>query len=330
MQGQAGGELALIAKIRGLAAAQSAPRISCGIGDDCALLRSAAGEELAITTDFSIEDRHFRLGWHSPESIGHRTLARGLSDLAAMGARPLASFLSLALPRKLTEAKGKVRSWMDRFYEGFFALAREEGAPLAGGDLSESTLTIADVMVIGTVPRGKALLRSGARAGDTIYVTGVLGAGLLGLRILEGKRKVSTEAEDAALHRHFYPQPRLAQGAALRGLASAAMDLSDGLSTDLARLCAESGVAAVIDARLLPRAAEATLEEALHGGDDYELLFTAPAGVRVPRSISGVGVTAIGAMQRPRQGRATVTLVDGKNKTALVARGWQHFARGRG
>ncbi len=327
MQAQAAGELALIAKIRTLAAGQTAPRITRGIGDDCALLRSKPGEELAITTDFSIEDRHFRLGWHNPVAIGHRALARGLSDLAAMGATPLASFLSLALPKRLTVAKGKTGSWMDHFYEGFLALARTEGAALAGGDLSECALVVADVMVIGTVPRGKALLRSGARPGDKLYVTGALGAGLLGLRILEGRRKVDVEAENAALHRHFYPQPRIAQGVALRGVASAAMDLSDGLSTDLARLCEESKVAAVVEARKLPRAPGATLDEALHGGDDYELLFTAPAKARVPRSIGGVMVTEIGEIRRRAKGRAPVTLVDGGKKTALAAHGWEHFSQ---
>lgn len=325
MQGGAGGELALIEKIRQRAAEVPAPRVTRGIGDDCALLRTTAGEELAITTDFSIEGRHFKLEWHTPECIGHRALARGLSDLAAMGAKPVAAFLSLALPKKLTVAKGKTPSWMDRFYEGMLSLAKEEGAPLAGGDLSESSLVVADVMLVGAVPRRKALLRSGARAGDKLYVTGALGAGLLGLRILEGKRKVSQEAQDEALHRHFYPQPRIAQGAVLRGIASAAMDLSDGLSMDLARLCAESGVAAEVDAARLPRAMEATLAEALHGGDDYELLFTVPAKRKMAKSVRGVAVTEIGRVVARRKGRPTVVLVDGKKKTALEAKGWEHF-----
>jgi thiamine-monophosphate kinase len=320
------GELELIARIRQRAAEVPAPRVTRGIGDDCALLRTMHGEELAITTDFSIEGRHFKLEWHTPECIGYRTLARGLSDLAAMGAKPVAVFLSLALPKKLTAAKGKQLSWMDRFYEGMLSLAKEECASLAGGDLSESALVVADVMLVGSVPRGKALLRSGARPGDKLYVTGALGAGLLGLRILEGKRKVSAEAEDAALHRHFYPQPRIAQGVALRGVANAAMDLSDGLSTDLTRLCAESGVAAEVDAARLPRAMEATLAEALHGGDDYELLFTAPAKRRVPKAIRGVEVTEIGRVVARRKNRPTVALVDGKKKTPLDAHGWEHFA----
>ena len=319
------GELALIAKIRQLAAEVPAPRVTRGIGDDCALLRTYPGEELAITTDFSIEGRHFKQEWHTPECIGYRALARGLSDLAAMGAKPVAAFLSLAVPKKLTVAKGKQPSWMERFYEGMLALGADEGAPLAGGDLSESSLVVADVMLVGSVPRGKGLLRSGARAGDKLYVTGALGAGLLGLRILEGERRVSQEAEDEALHRHFYPQPRIAQGVALRGVASAAMDLSDGLSTDLARLCEESGVAAEVDAVKLPRTMEATLAEALHGGDDYELLFTAPAKRRVAKEIRGVAVTEIGRVVARRKGLATVTLVDGKKKSPLDAKGWEHF-----
>jgi thiamine-monophosphate kinase len=326
VQGAAEGELELIARIKQLAQGIPAPRVTRGIGDDCALIRPRAGEELAVTTDFSIEGRHFRLKWHGPECVGHRALARGLSDLAAMGARPLAAFLSLALPRKLTLRHGKEPSWMERFYKGMLALAEEAGAPLAGGDLSESALVTADVMLIGSVPRGKALLRSGARPGDKLYVTGTLGAGLLGLRILEGRRKVSREAEEAALHRHFYPQPRLEQGAALRGTASAAMDLSDGLSMDLMRLCAESGVAAAVDAEKLPRAAGAELAEALHGGDDYELLFTAPAAVHMPKRLRGVAITEIGEIVPRRRGQPPVMLTRGGRTSTLEPLGWQHFA----
>jgi thiamine-monophosphate kinase len=297
-----------------------------GIGDDCALLRLKAHEELAVTTDFSIEGRHFRLEWHTPESVGHRAMARSLSDLAAMGAKPVAAFVSLALPKALTVAgKRNTKSWLDRFYDGLLALAEEEDAPLAGGDLSESPIVVADVILTGSVPRGKAMLRSGARVGDRIFVTDSLGGALLGLRVLEENvgRELSMSERENALHRHFYPQPRIAQGLVLRGLASAAMDLSDGLSTDLARLCAESKVGAEIDAGLIPRAPGVTLDEALHGGDDYELLFTAPAKRKIPAEIKGVAVTEIGRIVAKRGG---IRLIEGKKREVLEAKGWEHFA----
>ena len=321
--------MALLKQIRERAGELKSSRIVRGIGDDCALLSLKAGEELAVTTDFSIEGRHFRLEWHTPESVGHRTLARGLSDLAAMGAKPVAAFLSLALPKALTRAgKRSAKSWLDRFYDGLLSLAREEETPLAGGDLSESPTVVADIVLIGSVPRGKALLRSGARPGDRIFVTGALGGALLGLRVLEKKvgRGLSEEESDSALHRHFYPQPRLAQGFVLRGVASAAMDLSDGLSTDLTRLCAESGVCAEVAAELIPRAPGVTLDESLNGGDDYELLFTAGAKVKIPAQIKGVAVTEIGRILPRRKGRAAITLIEGKKRAPLAPQGWEHFA----
>lgn len=321
-------EVALLGQIRERASVVKSAQVVRGIGDDCALLRVKANEELAVTTDFSIEGRHFRLEWHTPESVGHRTLARGLSDLAAMGAKPMAAFLSLALPKKLTLAKGRAKSWMERFYDGLLALAVEEETPLAGGDLSESPLVVADIVLVGSVPRGKALLRAGAQVGERIFVTGALGGALLGLRVMEEKvgRELSESERDNALHRHFYPQPRLAQGLWLRGRASAAMDLSDGLSTDLARLCAESGVCAEIDAELIPRGPGVTLDEALHGGDDYELLFTAAAKAKIPTQIKGVAVREIGRILPRRKGRATVALIEKRKRSALEAKGWEHFS----
>ncbi len=185
----AGSELDLIQAIRARAAKISNSRIRLGIGDDCALLSPISGEELAVTTDLSIEGRHFRLDWHPAESVGHRALARGLSDLAAMGARPVAAFLSLGLPRALTIGRGKQKPWVDRFLDGLFALAAENSVPLAGGDLAESPVAIADIILTGAIPRGQALLRSGAQPGDCIYVTGSLGgaaAELSALRSIRG------------------------------------------------------------------------------------------------------------------------------------------------
>lgn len=321
-------ELALLARIRDRAArsARPNPSLRIGIGDDCALLRLRPGEELALTTDLSIAGRHFRLDWHPPEAIGHRALARGLSDLAAMGARPVAAFLSLGLPRKLTG------QWLDRFLDGFFALAEAYSLPLAGGDLAESPLPVADIVLTGAVRRGKALLRSGARAGDLVYVTGSLGGAAACLAQLRTQMKGHParslpKPQKMALTPHFYPTPRVAQGLwlARRSMASAAIDLSDGLSTDLAHLCEASGVAAEVDSRALPIFPDATLDQALHGGEDYELLFTAPHSAPVPRSIAKVPVRRIGRIVAA-QGRSQVTLLTDRGSAALAPGGWEHFS----
>ena len=329
------GELALLRQIRARAAQNPLGRgIKLGIGDDCALISLRPGEELAVTTDLSIAGRHFRLDWHTPEAIGHRTLARGLSDLAAMGARPVAAFLSLGLPRELAR-RG---AWMDRFLDAFFALAEAHKLPLAGGDLAESHVAVADIVLMGAVARGKALLRSGARAGDLLYVTGKLGGAVAGLGELEklagGAKRKSVgglripKRLETALAAHLYPLPRIAQGLwlAQRGVASAALDISDGLSTDLAHLCEESGVCAEVNADSLPVHAGATLAQALHGGEDYELLFAARPDARVPQAIAGVPVTRIGTVMRRRAGRPMVTLMTARGAEPLEARGWEHFA----
>jgi thiamine-monophosphate kinase len=318
------GELALIERIRGRAARSSKSGLTLGIGDDCALLRLKAGEEAAVTTDLSIEGRHFRLDLHPPEAVGHRTLARGLSDIAAMGARPVAAFLSLGLPAELAEPTGRKRgAWVDRFLDGFLSLAAQHKTPLAGGDLAQSPVALADIILIGAVPSGRALLRSGARAGDLLYVTGCLGGSASGLRRLrQGGRNGK-----GVVAAHLWPEPRIAQGVWLRnrGAASAAIDISDGLSTDLHHLCEESGVAAEIDSAALPNCPGASLEDALHGGEDYELLFTAGPTTRIPKEIAGVAVTCIGAIVKSRASGQRVTLMDGARCQALPARGWEHF-----
>lgn len=337
------GELALIGSIRRRAAGTTAgsPALRLGIGDDCALLRLGAGEELAVTTDLSLDGRHFRLDWHPPESIGHRALARGLSDLAAMGARPVAAFLSLGLPRVLTgpPARRGTKPWIERFLDGLLALAAAHRTPLAGGDLAESPLAIADIVLTGAVQHNQALLRSGARPGDRLFVTGSLGgaaAALVRLSALAAERPASAAGQPlkisqrlaAKLAPHLYPQPRLAQGLALarRRLATACIDLSDGLSTDLAHLCQESGVAAEVEAAALPIHPAATQQQALHGGEDYELLFAASPSARVPRSIAGVTVTQIGRFVRRRTSRPLVLLLTRSGAQPLEPSGWQHFA----
>ena len=303
--------------------------LTLGIGDDCALMRPRRGEDLVVTTDLSLENVHFRRDWHPPESVGHRCLARGLSDLAAMGARPEAAFLSLALPEDLTG------SWMGGFLDGLMALAERHQVPLAGGDTAKSPpgmhrrgggLVVADIVLLGSVPKGRALLRSGARPGDGIYVTGALGGSAAELLALE-RQPADFRTKDKARHPHLYPEPRLAAGRKLLRdrLATAAIDVSDGLSTDLSHLCEESGVAAEIDAEALPVDARATLEQALHGGEDYELLFTAPPKAVVPSQLGGVSVHRIGRMKKPGRGPLMEIVRQDDKRTALAAGGWEHF-----
>ena len=337
---QAKGERILIANIRQRAFSQvKNSALVLGIGDDCALLRPPKGKEIVVTTDLSLENVHFRRDWHPARSVGHRCLARGLSDLAAMGARPQAAFLSIALPKNL---RGP---WLDRFLDGFLALAKEHGVPLAGGDIAESPLcgsrssladsenglVVADVVLLGSVPVGQALLRSGARSGDIVYVTGALGGAAAELRAL-AERPAAFRKKDSAAHPHLYPQPRIAAGRRLvqAHLATAAIDLSDGLSTDLAHICEESGLSAVIDAQAVPVYPGANLADALDGGEDYELLFTAAAKRAIPAKLRGVAIHAIGHMaNRGRQPQVAIRTSDGK-RAPLEPRGWEHFRNRRG
>lgn len=327
------GEQALIASIVG----RGLPRtrgVRTGIGDDCAVLRVPAGHEVVVTTDLLLETTHFRRDWHSPESAGHRCLARGLSDLAAMGARPLAAFLSLAIPPELAGA------WSGHFLDGLLQLAARWGVPLAGGDTAQapvigaSALFTADIVLLGVVPRGRALLRSGARVGDLLYVTGALGGAAAELGRLAARpgayRRLRTAGPG---HPQLFPEPRVAAGQRLRRLATAAMDVSDGLSTDLGHLCESSGLRAEVEAGAIPvhafpfeNGGDDPLARALHGGEDYELLFTAGPETAIPRSIAGVKTTRIGRMLPVRRGEPTVMLVglDGRRKP-LKAMGWEHF-----
>ena len=333
------GELALIQRIRHRAAAlrpSGSRDLQLGIGDDCAILRARPGEDLVVTTDFSLETRHFRRDWHTPESIGHRTLARGLSDLAAMGARPVAAFLSLALP----PAVARDTVWVDCFLDGLLALAARAPVPLAGGDTAQSpgNNVLADIILLGAVPRGRALRRDRARAGDRLCVTGALGgaaAQLETLMDLAQSRTSRSATVQVPAGPHFFPEPRLAVGQTLvrRRLATAAIDLSDGLSTDLKHLCKASGVCAEIDATAIPRhtlLSERTDQDALalalHGGEDYELLFTVPPTAKLPRSLNGVPVTEIGHLVERRRGRPPVVLIRaGGKRSPLPPGGWEHL-----
>ncbi len=318
-----------------------------GIGDDAAVLRLRTGEELVVTTDFSLEDVHFRRAWHPPDAVGHKCLARGLSDVAAMGARPVAVFLSLAVPAVFTQlgggrkgwpgSNGNSKTWVERFYDGLLLLADRYSVPLAGGDLAQvpgdrsagaSPKAAADIVVLGAVRQGRALLRSGAQAGDTLYVTGTLGGAAAELRALEAHPpRFQRVLEASTAHPHFFPEPRVAAGLQLaaRRLARASIDVSDGLSVDLLHLCEASGLAAEVDADALPLGAGATIADALHGGDDYELLFTADPAAKLPARLGGVEVHSIGRMVRKRRGQPRVTLIRGGKREPLLPGGWEHF-----
>src|SRR5580692_5560123 len=297
-------EKALIAQVRRMVGPATNPAVQTGIGDDCAVLRLLSRgkkneRDTLVTTDFTLEGIHFRRDWHSPESVGHRCLARGLSDIAAMSGEPVAAFLSLALPRDVPQ------SWVSRFSRSLITLAEKYGATLAGGDTAESPAGIlADIVVVGAVPKGKAVLRSRARPGDLIYVSGELGGSAAAVQQMrkDSRKKPRRKLNPKDSPRHFFPEPRIELGRILRekGLASAMIDTSDGLSTDLAHLCEESGVGAEIATEAIPLASVGkpvrVVEErfALHGGEDYELLFTVRTGKRVPAQIAGVPLTEIG------------------------------------
>jgi len=295
-------ELDLIERIRARVA--QARGVVMGIGDDCAIVRPrGAADDWLYTTDLLIEGTHFLRATHTAADVGWKTVARGLSDIAAMGGTPRFCLLSLALG-DWVDAR-----WVDGFYRGLLRLAEPAGAALIGGDVARTGHVVCDIVVAGTVPRGKALRRDGARAGDALHVSGSLGGSALGLSTERGKAWV----------RHKRPEPRLALGRFLREDlgATAAMDLSDGLSLDLRRLCLASGLHAEIAAP--PVFPGATLEQALHGGEDYELLFTVPARTRVPRAFEGLPLTQIGTM---RKGSPGTVLLDG---APLPALGYDHL-----
>ena len=312
----------LIRQIRRLAAASKNTAVKKGIGDDCSVLRLNPGFELLVTTDLCIENVHFRRAWHPAQAVGHRCLTRGLSDIAAMGGEPLACFLSLGLPADLPQA------WANGFLRGLLALARRHKVQLAGGDVSSAPQITADIAVTGQIPSGTSILRSGARPGDRIYVTGALGgsAGTL-KQFLAGNAIKPTKSSP-----HFYPTPKLEVGSYLRkyGSTTAMIDISDGLSVDLRHICEESGVAAILISSKVPIANNADLELALHGGEDYELLFTVPRRAKVPARIAGVTVTEIGEIRNRRDYSSAIQILSDNGKVrSLPQHGWEHFAKQR-
>lgn len=301
-------------------------RNALGIGDDCALLSPAAGMQLAVSSDMLVEGRHF-LSTVDPSKLGHKALAVNLSDLAACGAKPLAFTLALAMPRA-------EEAWLEPFSRGLLALADAHGCELVGGDTTRGPLNIC-ITVFGEVPQGQALLRSGARPGDDIYVSGTLGDARLALEAFRGTLAVPADVFELARARMEQPTPRVALGQALRGIATSAIDISDGLLGDLGHVLRQSGVGASIQTELAAALmgaagrleADRQLEYVLAGGDDYELAFTAPPAqreaVQAAATKSGTAVTRIGQIE-PGTG---IRLLDGQSRPMQNHYGaFDHFA----
>jgi thiamine-monophosphate kinase len=317
-------------------ASRKSARVRLGIGDDAALVKVGRHRDLILTADLSIEGVHFITRLHPARSVGHRALARSLSDIAAMGGVPRFALISAAFPRTLPGA------WVKEFFRGLLGLATRFQVEVIGGDTSIVTRTaLMDVTLAGEVPRGKGLLRSGAQSGDQIFVSGSLGQSALGLEILKsrarsGKRAGRTQKETtefaAAIRSHLYPEPRCELGRWLQraGIPSALIDISDGLSTDLMRLCQASGAGAKIDAERVPRPArvktEHSLALALHGGEDYELLFTVPRRklAKLPARHRGVPLHNIGQICRALD--ILLVLRDG-SEVPLAPAGYDHFSK---
>jgi thiamine-monophosphate kinase len=305
-----------------------------GIGDDAAILRPGSGSDWVVSTDFSLENVHFRLDTHPPQAIGYRALARAASDLAAMGSHPEFFLLSLSLPQRHT---GR---WLDQMLSGMGAAARRLRLHLVGGDTTRWPMVAIAITVIGRVARGRAVRRDGARPGDRLYVSGRLGAAALGLALISARgRRATPGRRDERLRAHLYPAIPIDLGIHLaeRRIASAMMDLSDGLSTDLTRLLRASGVGARVFSNRLPAVSVSAelvrlgldpLRLALDGGEDYGLLFTVPPSraADVPRSFRGTTITRIGEII---EGRG-IQLVDAAGRAhPLVAGGWDPFRKQR-
>lgn len=343
-------EFDFIRKIRKLAQERgAAPGLARGIGDDAAVLKSLAGSDVVVSTDLLVEDVDFRRDTTRPDLLGHKALAVSLSDIAAMGARPRWALLSLGIPNDVWES-----GFVDNFYGGFFELAARYGVHLIGGDISRTPDKIViDSIAIGECLAGCEVFRAGAQPGDQIFVTGFLGDAAAGLRLIErGARLHAPTAQepppaadgdeserhpiDHLLLRQLRPEPRVGWGLLLgeQGLATAMIDISDGLSSDINHLCDESKVGALIDAASIPidplvkdlsgRRALDPLMLALHGGEDFELLFTVGSEdvARLPTRVDGVSLTRIGEI---KEASAGVQISEGARAWKLEPGGWQHF-----
>lgn len=344
-------EFDFIKKIRELAEDRGAsPGLVRGIGDDAAVLNSFPGSDVVVSTDLLVEDVDFSRETTQPNLLGHKALAVSLSDIAAMGARPRWALLSIGVPRDVWDSK-----FLDSFYDGFFQLAARYGVALVGGDVSRTPEKIViDSIAIGECLSEREVFRSGAQPGDQIFVTGFLGDAAAGLRLIERGVRLSpgtttepasaSEVEqsrernplDHLLLRQLRPEPRVGWGLLIgeQQLATAMIDISDGLSSDLNHLCVESKVGALIDASRIPidplvtelsgRRALDPLMLALHGGEDFELLFTvSPENVaKLPTRVDGVSLTPIGEIRDASEG---LRISEGSRTWNLEPGGWQHF-----
>ena len=298
--------------------------VELGMGDDAALYTPRAGREIVLTCDWSLEGAHFLRDKHPADAVGWKCLTRAVSDIAAMGGVPQCFLLSLALPESATG------EWLNGFLHGLRRASKAVQCGLAGGDTTRREEILINVTVVGEIRRGWALRRDGARPGDQLFVTGTLGEAEVGLRMLREEAGLA-RAKNSALRKHLYPVPRLAVGQWLaeEKLASAMMDLSDGLSTDLERLCVASGVGARIEAERLPTCSLVAREEgvklALHGGDDYELLFAVRPGMlkKIPVQYRGVKITRVGEIVKGKK----IWVEEAGEKRALASGGWDPFGR---
>ena len=309
--------------------------IALGIGDDCALLKPIAGEEIAITSDMLVEGRHFFIN-ANPELLGRKALAVNLSDLAAMGAKPIGFTLAIALPKVDT-------AWLEAFTKGLFAIANQYSCPLIGGDTTAGPLTIS-ITAFGSIPSGKALRRSGAKVGDDIWISGTVGDARLALAALRHEINVPDSELRQVEHRMHNPTPRVELGIKIREIASAALDISDGLLGDLQHILKQSQVSAEVFVDQLPKSATLQKQKediqnqfAASGGDDYEICFTAPiekrgdideisAALNLPLTRIGSITEKIVATQRLCLFNKNDDLLD-ETKSAVLLKSFDHFAK---
>ena len=331
-------EFDFITKLRQLTGPIDQSSIAVGIGDDAAVINSQPGKQMVVSADLLVEDVDFRRTTTTPTLLGHKSLAVSLSDIAAMGARPRWSVTSIGVPEDVWET-----SFVDDFYGGLLALARQYDVQLIGGDTSSTPeIIVIDAIALGECNNGFAVTRSAAKPGDQIFVTGYLGGAAAGLRLIERGAHLPSEGSDD-LHlvdhvmlRQLRPEPRVGWGIVLgqERSATAMIDISDGLSSDLNHICSESQVGALVDSSLLPidkkvielcgRRALDPLQLALHGGEDFELLFTVqPDKVsRLPSRVDGISITNIGEIRDASEG---IKISEGSRVWELKPGGWRHF-----
>ena len=328
------GEFALIARLQQRLQRPAPAHLVRDIGDDCAVLRPAAGMDLLVTTDTQEEGVHFRRDWSTPQDIGWRALAVNVSDIAAMGGQPLGAVIALSVPAALEVA------FVEALYDGLQALATAYDCPIIGGNVSKAAAQVSvTITVLGAVPYGQSVCRSGAQVGDEIWVTGDLGGAKAGLEALLHPEAVTGLDVDAVLQRYRRPKPRLREAHDLRqrGVLHSLIDISDGLSSDLAHICTESGVGAVLEAFCIPmsttvrQVAQAhqadPLTWALHGGEDFELCLTVPPGAlaSVLQAFATAFACPLVRIGTIKAGAGVALRLPDGTVQPLQARGYDHF-----